>query len=627
MTITPFDRVVRFFYLLTRGTPDSSGLPWGSVKPVVREAARLVENTYTSKAGEALAVELATELFGERLPSGDAPQKPSPWCGFEDCDQEPWCMVADGTPRCIYHAADGALSGLPWAERVDVMAIYREQEASRPPGRAEPGNVDMRKDVEHAAGVLRAHLVMGSTQWSAMNTLLDIIHQCGPWASEGAAPPETTEPDELAVEPATGNVIDHMDISVKVAGVECARPVSIKAAELRVGDVLDDGARALRVSPWTNGGPGTDLPTPKGIEVTTTDGRGSFAHDYVLRVMRQGAPVEHPGDPSDSEMQSGLDDVLGALAATARRLSASWRGGAPTGTSPSPPEPTEPGYHAQGNPPKVVLDAVQAAYPEATAKPSTVPDAPGWWWCKEPSAEMRPVLVRKATAGSRLVAELDGGAGWPLDKRGLKWGGQCTPGPSRAALIDAAARCRGLVHAAEPSRELNAVNLPGLLEVLAAEIAKALAGIEDDESTDNLTLNSLVGRCTPGDAGLRERVQGPAVPGLDVVRKQMELHGRISAWGEALYRARHASAPGPEHLSLEAAWTRVVEASDVLASASAPSPAADGVDAGRAGVERDRDSAAEGLARARAELAELRKWVKGVLAAQVDLHACLEGES
>ena len=72
MTITPRDRLVCFFYLLTRGTPDSPGLPWGSVKPVVREAARLVENTYTSEAGEALAIELADEVLGERLPSAPA---------------------------------------------------------------------------------------------------------------------------------------------------------------------------------------------------------------------------------------------------------------------------------------------------------------------------------------------------------------------------------------------------------------------------------------------------------------------------------------------------------------------------------------------------------------------------
>lgn len=72
--------------------------------------------------------------------------------------------------------------------------------------------------------------------------------------------------------------------------------------------------------------------------------------------------------------------------------------------------------------------------------------------------------------------------------------------PSRAALIEAAKRCRKLVRAIEPTVPMHPEQLPDLYLCLAREMAMAFAGVEDDESTDHLTLDMLVGRCTPGDA-------------------------------------------------------------------------------------------------------------------------------
>ena len=67
---TDFERLKAFFYLLTRGTPHSEGLAWGSVRQVVAEATNagsaLGGVTYSSAGGEALAAELAGELLGHQ---------------------------------------------------------------------------------------------------------------------------------------------------------------------------------------------------------------------------------------------------------------------------------------------------------------------------------------------------------------------------------------------------------------------------------------------------------------------------------------------------------------------------------------------------------------------------------
>ncbi len=75
--------------------------------------------------------------------------------------------------------------------------------------------------------------------------------------------------------------------------------LTIKAADLLVGDVLDDGLRVLRVQPWESGGPGTNLPTRKGLDVMTTDGRGSLELDHELRVTRQGSAAPPDQDTAD----------------------------------------------------------------------------------------------------------------------------------------------------------------------------------------------------------------------------------------------------------------------------------------------------------------------------------------
>lgn len=63
-----FELTKAFFYLLTRGTPHSDGMPWGSLRAVVAEVSKAGSSSggfaYTSAGGEALAAELAAELLG-----------------------------------------------------------------------------------------------------------------------------------------------------------------------------------------------------------------------------------------------------------------------------------------------------------------------------------------------------------------------------------------------------------------------------------------------------------------------------------------------------------------------------------------------------------------------------------
>ena len=63
-----FELAKAFFYLLTRGTSHSDGMPWGSVRALVDDISSRGLSpggfAYTSAGGEALAAELAAELLG-----------------------------------------------------------------------------------------------------------------------------------------------------------------------------------------------------------------------------------------------------------------------------------------------------------------------------------------------------------------------------------------------------------------------------------------------------------------------------------------------------------------------------------------------------------------------------------
>lgn len=65
------ERLVCFFYLLTRGTPHSKGMAWGDVNTILKELGSK-PNVYTSKGGEALANEMADRILGPAPSTGEA---------------------------------------------------------------------------------------------------------------------------------------------------------------------------------------------------------------------------------------------------------------------------------------------------------------------------------------------------------------------------------------------------------------------------------------------------------------------------------------------------------------------------------------------------------------------------
>jgi len=144
----------------------------------------------------------AVRAYRERCaPRGEPDDAALTFCGYEDCDGEPWCTLADGTPMCRYHAADAALEGLPDDEQRILRSNYdtatqglRAQLAERcAPGASEPPRGRALTGAEEvAAQTLRASLCNDGPAWRAMNVLLDGI------VRGEASPPPAPDPADIA---------------------------------------------------------------------------------------------------------------------------------------------------------------------------------------------------------------------------------------------------------------------------------------------------------------------------------------------------------------------------------------------------------------------------------------------
>ena len=107
------DRLVSFFYLLTRGTPGVDGMGWGSVKELLREACKGDgESVFTSEGGELLAREIVHELLtGERQSRGSTAAL-CPTC--DDARPERCCGCDEPIPREAQR-----LRPCPYASEID----------------------------------------------------------------------------------------------------------------------------------------------------------------------------------------------------------------------------------------------------------------------------------------------------------------------------------------------------------------------------------------------------------------------------------------------------------------------------------------------------------------------------
>jgi hypothetical protein len=427
----------------------------------------------------------AVQAYRERLPSGDAPpehwrnmyqdgleanaelaaevQRLNTLIGRKGGGESQGSSISDAT-RGAELVASGLVrcTGVPLQDYRDVLAYATALAAHS------GGDAPHQDDGLPAAGFRVDDLaeVMGCDPSEGPHTWNDLLAELRLRLGGGDAPHEPSEPDAGMLKWA----LDRWDLwassllgvasDVRTTGrvhmreqitklVEASRPpggaepVEIEVADLVTGDTLDNGEVVVRVSPWTNGGLGTGMPTRHGFDAVTSGGRHQFARDRKLKVVRKAASEGAAPPEPDCE---ACGDTGRAPAEVWQRWSDA---GMPVDQAPDACPYCEPGetgcdledIRATASPEgvRVTVGGVEVKREE----PSTVPDAPGWWWRLYGlrHEDATPVEIERDHASGELMFYTEDG--WePVS--GSTWGGKverCTPGDAGLrSKIEAIAR-------------------------------------------------------------------------------------------------------------------------------------------------------------------------------------------